>query len=55
MNDDIESRCPEGHRLVSAPPAQGQNLPGTVFCPTCNSYYRKEPDGTFQKVIAPRH
>ncbi len=44
--DDHAERCPRGHRLANAVRSTSEP-PTRVFCPTCNSDYRRQPDGTF--------
>jgi len=49
LGDDQKARCPRGHRLADAEEATGRP-PAPVFCPTCNSDYRRQPDGTIVPV-----
>jgi len=41
--DEHADRCPRGHRLAD-PGSPGERPPSAVFCPTCNTDYRRQPD-----------
>lgn len=51
-------RCARGHRLVNGSIGTGSDtgtgtgteLPTVLFCPTCNTRYRAQADGTYIQV-----
>jgi len=48
-SNEVEERCPRGHRLVVGLPVGRQPTP-VMFCPTCNAQFSKGPDATFVQV-----
>lgn len=50
MSEEVEERCPGGHRLVDSALQVGQEPTPVMLCPTCNANFSKQPDGTFIRI-----
>jgi hypothetical protein len=47
---DAEPRCPKGHRVINDPVQAGRHPVPVMWCPTCNTRYRKQADGVLVEV-----